>query len=134
MSGYAASHPWEDFAETWAHYLHIVDTIEMAGAFGIKVEPVLDDTGELETTIDFSPYRIRDFQSVIDAWLPLAFALNNINRSMGQSDLYPFMLSEPAIAKLNYIHAAVRNSGVATAAKQASREPEPPRPVAEKSR
>lgn len=109
VSAYAAAHPWEDFAETWAHYLHIVDTIEMAAAFGISVEPVLDDTGELETTIDFSPYRIRDFQSVIDAWLPLSFALNNINRSMGQPDLYPFVLSQPAIAKLKYIHNAVRD-------------------------
>jgi hypothetical protein len=119
VSGYAAAHPWEDFAETWAHYLHIVDTIEMAGAFGIKVEPVLDDTGELETTIDFSPYRIRDFQSVIDAWLPLSFALNNINRSMGQPDLYPFVLSHPAIAKLKYIHSAVRDISLTALMKQA---------------
>ena len=101
VSAYAAAHPWEDFAETWAHYLHIVDTIEMAGAFGISVEPVLDDAGELDTTIDFNPYRIKDFQSIVDAWLPLSFALNNMNRSMGQPDLYPFMLSQPAIAKLS---------------------------------
>jgi hypothetical protein len=32
ISMYATMHPWEDFAETWAHYLHIVDTLETAGA------------------------------------------------------------------------------------------------------
>jgi hypothetical protein len=129
VSAYAAAHPWEDFAETWAHYLHIVDTIEMAGAFGISVEPVLDDTGELETTIDFSPYRIRDFQSVIDAWLPLAFALNNINRSMGQPDLYPFVLSQPAIAKLKYIHSAVRDISLTALMKQAWQSWQAPEPT-----
>lgn len=119
VSAYAAAHPWEDFAETWAHYLHIVDTMEMASAFGIRVEPVLDDTGELEATIDFNPYRIKDFQSIIDAWLPLSFALNNINRSMGQPDLYPFMLSRPAIGKLKYIHTAVRNISINSLMQQA---------------
>jgi hypothetical protein len=119
VSAYATSHPWEDFAETWAHYLHIVDTIEMASAFGIRVEPALDETGELEATIDFNPYRIKDFHSIIDAWLPLSFALNNINRSMGQPDLYPFMLSEQAIAKLTYIHSAVRDISINAMMKQA---------------
>jgi len=132
VSAYAAAHPWEDFAETWAHYLHIVDTIEMAGAFGISVEPVLDDTGELDTTIDFNPYRVKDFQSIVDAWLPLSFALNNMNRSMGQPDLYPFMLSQPAIAKLSYIHGAVRDIGITALMQQAWlawQASEPPKPV-----
>lgn len=119
VTAYASAHPWEDFAETWAHYLHIVDTIEMAGAFGIRVEPVLDETGELDATIDFNPYRIKDFQSIVDAWLPLSFALNNINRSMGQPDLYPFVLSERAIAKLKYIHNAVRDISLTALMKQA---------------
>jgi hypothetical protein len=133
VSAYAAAHPWEDFAETWAHYLHIVDTIEMAGAFGIKVEPVLDDTGELDATIDFNPYRIKDFRSIIDAWLPLSFALNNINRSMGQPDLYPFMLSQPAIAKLTYIHGAVRDISISALMKQAWQSWQEPGPVPEKT-
>ena len=132
VSAYATAHPWEDFAETWAHYLHIVDTIEMAGAFGLHVEPVLDDTGELEATIDFNPYRIKDFQNIVDAWLPMSFALNNINRSMGQPDLYPFMLSQPAIDKLKYIHSAVRNSGMETLVKQAWQASEPKKPAVEK--
>src|ERR1700733_11416100 len=27
VTAYASSHPWEDWAETWAHYLHIIDTL-----------------------------------------------------------------------------------------------------------
>lgn len=110
VSPYAASHPWEDFAETWAHYLHIVDTIEMAGAFSLHVEPRMDDTGALETTIDFSPYRMENFKAIVDSWLAMSFALNNINRSMGQQDFYPFVLSQPVIDKLQYIHDLVRGS------------------------
>ena len=45
ISAYATSHPWEDFAETWAHYLHIVDTLEMARAFGLYVHPRLARPG-----------------------------------------------------------------------------------------
>jgi hypothetical protein len=39
ISAYATAHPWEDFAETWAHYMHIVDTLEMAASFGIAIHP-----------------------------------------------------------------------------------------------
>ena len=60
ISAYATVHPWEDFAETWAHYLHIVDTLEMAGAFGVHVDPKLDHGGELEASVDFDPYTAGD--------------------------------------------------------------------------
>lgn len=82
----------------------------MAGAFSLRVEPRMDDTGTLETTINFSPYRIDNFSAVADAWLAMSFALNNINRSMGQPDFYPFVLSQPVIDKLQYIHDLVRAS------------------------
>jgi hypothetical protein len=104
VSSYATSHPWEDWAETWAHYLHIVDTLEMAAAFGIKVNPAVTDNPDLETDIDFDPHRVRDLSTLIEAWLPLAYAVNSLNRSMGQPDLYPFVLAPQAIEKLRYIH------------------------------
>jgi hypothetical protein len=68
VSAYAASHPWEDFAETWAHYLHIIDTLEMAGHFGIKVQPAADKLGSLSAQIDFDPYAVKEFSRVIEAW------------------------------------------------------------------
>ena len=104
ISAYATAHPWEDFAETWAHYLHIVDTLEMAGAFGVRVDPKLDHSGELEASVDFDPYTAGDVQQLIDAWLPLTFALNSLNRGMGQADLYPFVLSPAVVEKLGFIH------------------------------
>ncbi|MGO4713988.1 zinc-binding metallopeptidase family protein [Bradyrhizobium sp. 2TAF24] len=108
VSAYASAHPWEDFAETWAHYLHIIDTMEMARAFNLRVEPRIDDSGQLEATIDFNPYKIASFQTIVDGWLPVSFAMNNINRCMGQPDLYPFILSPEVIGKLSFIHDLVR--------------------------
>jgi hypothetical protein len=102
ISTYAASHPWEDFAETWAHYLHIVDTLETAAAFGLKVKP-RRAKGGLAAAIDFDPYRA-DMDKLIDTWLPVEFATNNLNRSMGLTDLYPFLLSPRVIDKLSFVH------------------------------
>jgi hypothetical protein len=108
VSGYAASHPWEDFAETWAHYLHIVDTLEIAGAFGMSTRPALTKGDELDAKVDFDPYRATCIAQLVDSWMPLSLALNSLNRAMGQLDLYPFVLSSPAIDKLGFVHGLVR--------------------------
>jgi hypothetical protein len=55
VSAYATSHPWEDFAETWAHYLHIVDTLETASAFGVRIAPSVDREGAHFAKLDFDP-------------------------------------------------------------------------------
>jgi hypothetical protein len=104
ISAYATSHPWEDFAETWAHYLHIVDTLEMAGAFNVNIHPKGGSGGSLDVVADFDPYANVDFSRVIDAWIPLSNALNCLNRTMGQVDLYPFILTPPVMVKLGVIH------------------------------
>ena len=103
---YATMHPWEDFAETFAHYLHIVDTLETAGAFGMKIKPRAA-RGHIEAAINFDPYKTRRWETLIDAWLPIEFATNSMNRSMGLTDLYPFVLSPKAIKKLAYVHVLV---------------------------
>jgi hypothetical protein len=102
ISMYAAMHPWEDFAETWAHYMHIVDALETAAAFGLKVKP-RRARGALAAAIDFDPYHV-EMERLIDAWLPVEFATNSMNRSMGLNDLYPFLLSAKVIEKLSFIH------------------------------
>jgi hypothetical protein len=104
VSMYATTHPWEDFAETWAHYLHIVDTLETAAAFGLKVRPRLA-RGHIAASIDFDPYQSRAFEPIIESWLPVEFATNSLNRSMGHLDLYPFLLSPKVIEKLGFMHA-----------------------------
>jgi hypothetical protein len=104
VSAYATTHPWEDFAETWAHYLHIVDTLEMAHSFGMEVKPRLDDAGAHTAKIDFDPYTSQDAQQIIAAWLPFVFAMNSVSRAMGQADLYPFILAPPVVQKLDFMH------------------------------
>jgi hypothetical protein len=104
VSAYAAAHPWEDFAETWAHYFHMVDTLETAGSFGLAVAP--KPSKALRARIDFDAHRA-GMKQLIEAWIPLTFAANSMNRSMGLPDLYPFVLSTTAIAKLTFIHACI---------------------------
>jgi hypothetical protein len=95
ISTYATMHPFEDFAETWAHFLHISDTIETASEFGLTaVAPVSA----------FSSFR----DVVVGVWTPLAIALNMVNRSMGKDDLYPFVIPEPVLDKLDYVAALPR--------------------------
>jgi hypothetical protein len=103
-------HPWEDFAETWAHYLHIVDTLETAGAFGLSTRPALTQGEELDASVDFDPYRAPSMQQLTESWLPLTVAVNSLNRAMGQPDLYPFVLSTPALEKLTFVHALVHST------------------------
>jgi hypothetical protein len=105
ISRYASSHPWEDWAETWAHYLHIIDTLETAHSFGLSVHPgIAKQNGNVNTDIAFDPYDLKNFSTIIDMWLPLTFSMNSLNRSMGLSDLYPFVLSPEVINKLSFIH------------------------------
>ena len=110
VSAYASSHPWEDFAETWAHYFHMIDTLETAGAFGLSLGPKVAKAAELAAKIDFDPHRA-ELDRVIDAWLPLTFAVNSINRSMGLPDLYPFALPPPVIVKLAFVHRLIATRG-----------------------
>ena len=111
ISAYATSHPWEDWAETWAHYLHIVDTTEMAAAFGVHLDPRVDVAGELKTRIDFDPYRLAAIDELIEHWVPLSSLINNLNRAVGQHDAYPFVLTPAVVGKLEFIQRIVRRAG-----------------------
>ena len=106
MSAYASMHPWEDWAETFAHYLHIVDTLETARVYGLALKPRAASGAPLP---DMTARRLDfdDFDDLITAWFTLTNALNSLNRSMGLADLYPFILSDPAIAKLRFVHEVI---------------------------
>ncbi|WEX78262.1 putative zinc-binding peptidase [Sinorhizobium numidicum] len=101
ISSYASSHPAEDFAECWAHCLHIVDTLETARAFGLSIDPRHHE--EMAAEVDFDPYTVREAQVLVDSWIPLSVALNAVQRSMGQPDSYPFVLSPPVVEKLDFV-------------------------------
>jgi hypothetical protein len=113
VTAYASSHPWEDFAETWAHYFHMVDTLETANVFGLRVRPKVRKSSELAMVVDFDPHTA-EMDRIIDAWLPLTFAVNSINRSMGLSDLYPFVLQPSVIVKLAFVHERIHANQGAT--------------------
>ena len=106
VSAYASSHPWEDFAECFAHYIHIVDSLETARAFGIAAKP--PEHLAMAASIDFDPYQANSAEQLVSTWVPLSIAINSIQRSMGQSDSYPFVLSSPVIVKLEYLHRLVQ--------------------------
>ncbi len=108
VSAYATTHPSEDWAETFAHYLHIRDALQTAAAHGVRVDgPDAPATAELSASPDEAPGP--DFDSLLSDWLPLTYALNAINRSMGRSDLYPFVLPRPAVEKLAFVDGLVRS-------------------------
>ncbi|MBD8553246.1 putative zinc-binding peptidase [Rhizobium sp. CFBP 8762] len=109
ISTYASCHPAEDFAETWAHNFHIVDTLETARSFGLTVDPVRHD--DMQAEVDFDPYNVSDSKRLIDAWVPLSVALNSIQRSMGQPDSYPFVLNQPVMEKLDFINRLIYRAG-----------------------
>ncbi|TNC49196.1 hypothetical protein FHG66_12180 [Rubellimicrobium rubrum] len=104
ISAYAASHPWEDWAETWAHYLHMVDTLGTAGAFGLRLHPGGAQAESLAARVDFDAYQAESIDVLVAAWTPLTLAVNSLNRSMGLPDLYPFVLSPAVVAKLGFVH------------------------------
>jgi len=103
ISQYATSHSWEDWAETWAHYLHIMDMTETSNSFGIDVSPKVKDPS-FKGKVDFDPYEMSDFNKVYKAWAPISLVINSLNRSMGISDMYPFVVSQKVIQKMNFIH------------------------------
>ena len=110
VSAYATMHPWEDWAETFAHYLHIRDTLQTAEAYGVRVD------GPQVATTDSAPLHsdpeapTPDMEALLDAWLPLTYALNAINRSMGAADVYPFLITAEIQRKLAFVDRCVQGA------------------------
>lgn len=106
VSAYAAAHPWEDWAESWAHYLHLMDLMETAASYHVQLRlpghlaswPPIEDP--------FTQPQL-DFEHILQQCVPLTLMLNSLTRSLGQSDAYPFALSTGAVAKLKFIHQVV---------------------------
>jgi hypothetical protein len=111
VSAYAGSHPWEDWAESWAHYMHMLDTLATGASFGLSrdsfdlpFEPIAPDT----------LWRAEgggDFLDLVNSWIRLSMVMNEMGRAMGHQDFYPFALPRGAAAKLQFIHLAVEEAG-----------------------
>ncbi|WP_018343690.1 zinc-binding metallopeptidase family protein [Cytophaga aurantiaca] len=104
ISIYATSHPWEDWAESWAHYMHLMDTIETAFNFGIQLDTDSLQGRNITAPKISNPYEIKKFVDIFNMWVPLGFAVNALSRSMGHPEFYPFVISEEIIEKLSFIH------------------------------
>lgn len=112
VSAYASSHPWEDWAESWAHYLHMRDTVDTAASLGLGAQGM--DSAYLE----FTPFTLdalyqsdhadaQNFLDFLNDWTRLSTLLNEMSRSMGQPDFYPFVLPREVVAKLHFVHLLV---------------------------
>lgn len=113
ISAYASSHPWEDWAETWAHYLHIMDSLDTALSHGLEA-------GDIELEFDaFTPDDLYDpdhpkagrFLLMLNSWVELITVLNEMARSLGQKDFYPFVMSRSVIRKLQFVSLVVAGAG-----------------------
>jgi hypothetical protein len=112
ISSYATAHPWEDWAESWAHYLHITDSLSTGIGFGLDAE-------DLERRV--SPFTRDDlyapedagagqFLSLLNSWIEMILVLNELARSMGEQAFYPFVMSRPVVAKLQVISMIVADA------------------------
>jgi len=107
ISAYASSHPWEDWAETWAHYLHMVDGLETAAAWGARLDHALPSAPSLTVRkLDLNAPSI--LSCVVEQWLPVSQFINAMDRSLGAHDSYPFIIVPAVIEKLDFIHRVVQ--------------------------
>ncbi|KPX29486.1 Uncharacterized protein ALO57_04213 [Pseudomonas coronafaciens pv. oryzae] len=113
VSAYATMHPWEDWAETWAHYLHMMDAVDTALGFGMSAREMELDYQPFPLDVLYDPQHPGGpaFLSFVNAWIELASMLNELSRSMGQPDFYPFVLPPAVIAKLHFIHLVIQDAG-----------------------
>ena len=109
VSSYASCHPWEDWAETWAHYLHMRDTCDIALSYGIAPDHIENDMMSF-TFEDLGENPQSDaslFLDFLNRWIALTIALNDLSRGMGQRDFYPFVLSAAVVRKIYFVHDVV---------------------------
>jgi hypothetical protein len=113
ISEYATMHPWEDFAETFAHYLHITGTLQTAAAIGIHLDATATSMRDTDV-IPLGSYREESVALLLSDWEWMSEAFNRINRAMGFGDLYPFDIVGPVRRKLAFMHDIVTHAPLTT--------------------
>jgi hypothetical protein len=89
VTAYAASHPLEDWAETFAHYLHITDALDTAVAYGLALPKPDPGSG---------------FTDMLDAWRPINAAITAVAGAVGMPPIYPFDPCGAVVDKLAFVH------------------------------
>jgi len=112
VSSYATMHPWEDWAETWAHYLHMVDSFCTAIGFGLDAGNLRCDVQPFTRDALYAPDdpEAERLLSLLNAWIEVVTVLNEMARSLGQPDFYPFVMCKPVVAKLHFIHMVIADA------------------------
>jgi hypothetical protein len=112
VSAYASSHPWEDWAETWAHYMHMRDGMDTARSFGLEASSIVVDRVPftLGALWDSKRPGAQVYLDFINQWLNITAVLNELSGSMGERDFYPFVLPAAAVAKLQLVHEVVKSA------------------------
>jgi len=116
VTAYATAHPWEDWAETWAHYLHMVDLLETAASYNTRVVVPGTDDSDSDEIINPFDSDVSSFDHLVEKWVPVTLLLNSLNRSLGQDDAYPFALTAGALEKLRFVHEIIHAPPPAAAA------------------
>ncbi|MDN3921306.1 zinc-binding metallopeptidase family protein [Roseateles violae] len=127
VSAYASAHPWEDWAECWAHYLHLHDGLETAAAWGLRLEQALPGGARVQPApLDPAAPLV---PALIEQWLPVSQLINSMNRSLGTRDSYPFTMPAPVVEKLDFIHRLIAAVRRGEAPMQFGSEPAAPPPA-----
>jgi hypothetical protein len=108
ISAYASTHPWEDWAESWAHVLHMIDALETADSIGVSLQPPRANEPALSLPARAALDDAAQFSAMIRAWLSLTYALNNFTRGLGLPDSYPFVLSNRVVEKLRFVYQTIK--------------------------
>jgi len=118
ITPYASVHPWEDWAETWAHYLHMLDGAETARSFGLNSDsvpipftPFPSETVTLPAQLIWPEGEKEEFLTLLDSWAKLAPAINEVVASLGHPTFYPFVFSDSIIRKFYFVHHMVNDFG-----------------------
>jgi hypothetical protein len=111
ISSYASTHPWEDWAESWAHYLHMVDSLNTALGFGFTGRNIEIEVEQFAPADLYAPHHpgAGRFLSLVNSWVVLTTVVNELSRSMGQPEFYPFRMPPTVLRKLHFIHLVVRD-------------------------
>ena len=114
ISEYATMHPWEDFAECFAHYLHITDTMDSSREAGMVLHA---DRVRFAASRDIAPLESYDNASIerlLFDWRWISSFFNRINAAMGKGPLYPFDIPPAVVDKLGFVHRVIRETARGT--------------------
>ncbi len=116
VSAYASAHPHEDWAETWAHYLHLFDALEISAAYGISLAPRATVESRPVTQISLQQKVPDSFDEMLRNWIPLTWFANSLNRSLGHQDWYPLAPAPRVVEKMRYVHELIHGRMLAAQA------------------